>query len=77
VDDRQGYLPYQLFERVKNEIDTYEGFFDNADYGADVTVTAVFPADSAQDFLKRLSDLSAGTIAGEIIGEDYRAIEVC
>lgn len=65
--------PYSLFERVKNEIEAFGGITEDVAYEADVSVTALFPDDNAEPFLKRITDLSAGTVNGEITGTLYRA----
>ena len=67
----EAVCPYSLFERVKNEIDARGGVMDNTDYGEAVTVTALFPAENAKDFLQRLADMTSGTVCGIITGEKY------
>lgn len=64
--------PYPLLERVKLEIGTWGGLIDNTEYGADVTVTASMPEDGAERLQDRLTELSAGGIILQVLGENYR-----
>lgn len=64
--------PYPLLERVKLEIGTWGGLIDNTEYGADVTVTASMPEDGAERLQDRLTELSAGRITLQVLGENYR-----
>ena len=59
-------------ERVKLEIGTWGGLIDNTEYGADVTVTASMPEDGAERLQDRLTELSAGGIILQVLGENYR-----
>lgn len=63
--------PYNLFERIKKDIDQLGGIVENAQYSVDVTINAIFPKGVAEDFQIRLTDLSAGSISGYITGERY------
>ncbi len=65
--------PYALYDRIKNELEAFGGAVENADYGAEVTVTTFFPEDAAAPFIARVSELSAGQVIGKITGETYRA----
>ena len=71
----EAVCPYNLYERVKNDIEATGGVLENADYGADVTVTALFPSEIAEEFIARLSDMTAGTVIGKITGESFRAAQ--
>lgn len=64
--------PYPLLERVKLEIGALGGMIDDTEYGADVVVTASMPNDGAEKLQTRLTELSAGGIELEILGENYR-----
>ena len=64
--------PYPLLERVKLEIGALGGMIDDTEYGADVVVTASMPDDGAEKLQTRLTELSAGGIVLEILGENYR-----
>ena len=66
------HCPYPLLERVKLEIGTWGGLIDNTEYGADVTVTASMPEDGAERLQDRLTELSAGGLILQVLGENYR-----
>ena len=70
------YCPYSLFERVKNEIAAFEGAATHIDYGAEVAIKALMPAEKVEDFNARLVDMSAGTLAPKIGDECYRAVSL-
>ena len=62
---------YPLFERVKLEITACGGVIRDADYGADITLRAAFPAGGAERFAPRLTELSAGGLAMAAAGEEF------
>ena len=66
------HCPYPLLERVKLEIGTWGGLIDDTEYGADVTVTASMLEDGAERLQDRLTELSAGGIILQVLGENYR-----
>lgn len=63
---------YSLLERVKLEISALGGLIDETEYGADVIVTASMPEDGDEKLQTRLTELSAGEIELQILGENYR-----
>ncbi len=63
--------PYPLLERVKLLAAANGGRLENADYGADVRVTALFPAENADAFARALRELSAGRVAAEPLGQEF------
>lgn len=69
----EAVCPYSLYERVKNEIESLGGILENMDFGADVTITILFPSENAEAYCERLLDLTSGTLMGKITGEKYRA----
>ena len=68
--------PYSWYERVKLETAAFGGLIRDTQFGADVELEILTPVDRAEPFLKRLLDLSAGTIEGLVTGEEYRAFPV-
>lgn len=66
-------LPYGLFERIKTEISHFEGIIESTDYGAEVTMKALFPETKTVDFRARLTDITAGAVTAEITGQELRA----
>ncbi len=62
---------YPLLERMKLEIESCGGAVRNAEYGADITLRAAFPAGGAERFSSRLTELSAGKLAMTAAGEAF------
>lgn len=62
---------YPLFERVKLEIIACGGVVRDTAYGADIRLRAAFPAGGAEQFVPRLTELSAGSLAMEAAGEEF------
>jgi uncharacterized YigZ family protein len=68
--------PYGIFDRVKNEIEIMGGIIESSEYGADVTLSALFPKLKVPSFEKKLTDLTSGLVSGTITGEKYIAVSV-
>ena len=63
---------YALFERVKLEIAALGGIIDDTEYGADICLYVSLLADTVDLLQKRLTELSAGSLKLEVLGEEYR-----
>ena len=63
---------YALFERVKLEIAALGGIIDDTEYGADICLYVSLMADTVEPLQKRLTELSAGSLQLEVLGEEYR-----
>ena len=63
---------YGLLERVKLEIAAVDGILDDIVYAAQVTVTASLPGDGPQRLQQRLTELSAGSITLQSLGQGLR-----
>ena len=63
---------YPLFQRVKLEIESANGVVDDVQYGADVVLAVSLPAEQTEGLQHRLTELSAGGIAVEVLSEEYR-----
>lgn len=63
---------YGLLERVKLEIAAVDGILDDVVYAAQVTVTASLPGDSPQRLQQRLTELSAGSVTLQSLGQGLR-----
>ena len=63
---------YPLFERVKLEIAALGGIIDDTEYGADICLYVSLMADTVEALQKRLTELSAGSLQLEVLGEEYR-----
>lgn len=68
--------PYSWYERLKLEVAAFGGVITDTQFGADVELTVLLPEAQAEPFLKRLTDLSAGTLEAMITGQEYRAFPV-
>ena len=68
--------PYNLFERVRQEIDRCGGMIADTEYGAEVLLRAVIPQAHTEPFLKRLTDLSSGHLQPLLGGQEYRAVPI-
>ncbi len=69
-------IPYNLFERVKLELSSFDGVITDVEYSANVLIHAIIPEAAAEDFIKRIMDISAGKTSVEIKGNEYRAFPV-
>ncbi len=61
--------PYHLLERVKQEAGALGGVLGEIDYGAQVTVNVLLPQQLTDQFSARMTELSAGGIAVQQVGE--------
>ena len=62
--------PYPLYERMRLLVEKCGGVVENADFGMDVLLTALLPAEDVDDFQEKVTELSAGTV--EILVEEER-----
>ena len=63
---------YAAFERVKLEIAAHGGVIDETEYGADITLCVSIMASEVDALQTRLTELSAGTIKLQVLGEEFR-----
>ena len=68
--------PYSFYERVRLEAEGFGGIVRKADFGAEVELELLFPEAKTQEFLDRLTDMTAGTVESMEIGQEYRAFPV-
>ena len=66
--------PYNLFERMKLEVESVDGALGEVEYAAGVTVHALLPEEKAADFSARMVELSAGTFEAVELGEAFKAV---
>ena len=67
---------YSQFERMKKEIESFDAVIEEIDYGASVGISALVPEEKAEAFQLRITDVSAGTIVPEPLGEEERAVRI-
>lgn len=65
--------PYNLLERMKLEVAAAQGVLGEIEYGADVRVNALLPAENWPAYEARITELTAGQIAAEKLGETFQA----
>ena len=68
--------PYSFYERVRLEVEAFGGIVRKADFGAEVELELLFPEAKTQEFLDRLTDMTAGTVESMEIDQEYRAFPV-
>ena len=68
--------PYPFYERVKLEIEKFDGIIRKTDFGAEVELEVLFPEAQAIPFLDKLTDMTSGTVEGMEVGQEYRAFPV-
>ena len=66
-------LPYNLYERMKQELERQEGILLETEYSADVCMHVILPAANYETFCQRVTDASSGKVQPLLIGEEYRA----
>lgn len=68
--------PYSWYKRVKLETAAYGGIVRNTEFGSEVELELLFPEANTQNFLARLTDMTAGTVEAMETGTEYRAFPV-
>ena len=66
--------PYSFFDRVKLEVEAHGGVLGETEYAADVTVHALLPEGQVEAFSARMTELTAGGTAVQILGEAFKAV---
>ena len=66
--------PYSFFDRVKLEVEGHGGVLGETEYAADVTVHALLPEGQVEAFSARMTELTAGGTAVQILGEAFKAV---
>lgn len=62
--------PYPLYERIRLLTEKCGGVVENADFGTDVLLTVLLPAEDVDEFQKKVTELSAGSV--ETLVEEER-----
>ncbi len=68
--------PYTYYERMKLEVDAFEGVIRDTQFGAEVELEIWIAEGKAQAFLDAVTEMTAGTVEGLEIGKEYRAFPV-
>ena len=68
--------PYSYYERMKLEIEAFDGVLRDTQFGAEVELEILIAQPKAQAFLDRVVDMTAGTVEGMEMAQEYRAFPV-
>ena len=61
---------------MKLEVAAWGGIIRDTQFGAEVDLEILVAAPKSQAFLDRIMDMTAGTVEGMEIGQEYRAFPV-
>ena len=65
--------PYNFYERVKLETESFGGIIRDTQFGAEVELEILVAQPQAQAFLDKILDMTSGTVEGMETGQEYRA----
>ena len=68
--------PDPLLERMKQEIAAAQGILGEIEYGAQVRIPALLPVEHWPAYQARITEVTAGKIAAEKLGETFQAAPV-
>ena len=68
--------PYTYYERLKLEVEAFGGVIRDTQFGAEVELEIMIAKPQTQGFLDKLTDMTAGTVEGMEIGQEYRAFPI-
>lgn len=64
--------PYALLERVKGAVTARGGVIEKEDFGVEVMIEALLPVEETAECLRRVLDVSAGNVVGEVMDTVFR-----
>ncbi len=67
---------YAMLERIKTECTAIGGVVADIEYSADVCLKLLLPEDKADAFSQRTADVTAGTSALKITGEEFKPVKI-
>jgi len=65
---------YAMFERLKLEVEAQGGVVGEVEYTDKVRIHALLPEGAVEPFADRVTELTAGSCAPEILGEAFKAV---
>ena len=68
--------PYNYYERIKLETETFGGIIRDTCFGAEVELEILVAREQAQTFMEKITDMTAGLVESMEIGQEYRAFPV-
>jgi len=66
--------PYNLFDRMKLEIENAGGVLGDVEYAAAISLRALLPEGAVDHFSARVTELTAGSCTARVTGEDFKAV---
>lgn len=63
--------PYSFLDQMKREIEKHSGAIESIEYKENIELLTILPAGCAEDFNKRLADVSAGMVIGTVTGQKF------
>ena len=60
--------PYNFYERVKLETESFDAVIRKTDFGAEVELEVLIARDKTEEFIEKLTDMTAGTVEVMEIG---------
>jgi len=66
--------PYNLFDRMKLEIENAGGVLGDVEYAAAISLRALLPEGAVEHFSARVTELTAGSCAARVTGEAFKAV---
>ena len=64
--------PYPLYERMRLLVEKCGGVVENADFGTDVLLTVLLPAEDVDGFREKVTELSAGKLEPLVVEEQFQ-----
>ena len=68
--------PYTYYERLKLEVEAFGGIIRDTQFGAEVELEILVAKPQTEAFLEKLTDMTAGTVEGMEIAQEYRAFPI-
>ena len=68
--------PYTFYERVKLEVEAFEGIIRDTQFGAEVELEILIAEPKRDAFLERLTDMTSATVEGMETAQEYRAFPI-
>lgn len=62
---------YALYERMRLVAEQNGGIITETDFGADVTLTVILPAEDVEDFRAKVTELTAGSVETLVLEEQF------
>ena len=59
---------------MKQEVEGCGGALGETEYAAEVTVHALLPEGRVEEFCRRITELTSGTVEAALLGETFRAV---